>query len=233
MSSAQILFAGEVEALAGRVTDAVVTVLDDLGSELTDPGLRVALSALVCAAREKLAHEPVDPAPLVRAVLRRGPDGRRLSAEEEDEFGFALTRSAPVFSTALVVVVPEPVVPEPVAPEPVAPEPVAVTAPGLGRPAPSYWPAVPAISDELFAGSSANREADTDGFDTGLPLTTEPRHPESPWATAHFTTSEADALEGEGQQWGDAALTTEPESHHDTTVFHHRPFGRKRKARQP
>ena len=70
---AQILVEGEMEELAGRVTDAVLTVLADLAAGLEDPDLRSAMGALVLSVRDQLAHAPVDPEPLVRAILHGDP----------------------------------------------------------------------------------------------------------------------------------------------------------------
>jgi hypothetical protein len=111
---AQILVGAEMDDLAVRVTDSVVTVLADLAGELTDPELRSAMRALVVAAHEHLTHEPIDTEPLVRSILRGEP---------------AVPFAVPV--------------------------PVEVTDPS--RPtAPAYWPAVPEISDQLFAEYAAN-----------------------------------------------------------------------------
>jgi hypothetical protein len=108
---AQILVDGEMEELVGRVTDAVVTHLADLAAGLEDPELRSAMGALVVAAGQQLAHAPVDPEPLVQAILHGDP------------------------------------VPVDV--------PVDVSRPPRLE-APAYWPAVPAISDLLFAQYAPN-----------------------------------------------------------------------------
>jgi hypothetical protein len=123
---AQILFGEEVEDLAARVSDAVVGLLADLSSELTDASHRTAVSELVITAREHLARQPVDPAPMVRAILHKDLVGRWLSPDGVDGHGIAL---APAVVKIAVL-----------GPPRVAPVPVS----GFG--APSYWPAVPAIS---------------------------------------------------------------------------------------
>ncbi|MEP7192263.1 MAG: hypothetical protein ABI903_05305 [Actinomycetota bacterium] len=92
---AQILYSEEVENLAGRVSDAVVDLLADLSSELTDDALRTTVDELVITIREQLIRQPVDPAPMVRAILRRDQVGRRLSPDEPDEFGIALAPAKP------------------------------------------------------------------------------------------------------------------------------------------
>jgi len=100
-----------MEELVGRVTGAVVTVLVDLAAGLEDPGLRAAMGALVVAARQQLALAPVDPEPLVLAILHGDP--------------------VPVDCPVEVPVPPR-------------------------LAAPAYWPAVPAITDQLFAQHAAN-----------------------------------------------------------------------------
>jgi hypothetical protein len=108
---AQILVESEMEELVGRVTGAVVTALADLAAGLEDPDLRAAMGALVVSARQQLALAPVDPEPLVLAILHGDP----------------------------------------------VPVDVPVEVPGPPRlAAPAYWPAVPAISDRLFAQHAAN-----------------------------------------------------------------------------
>jgi hypothetical protein len=120
---AQILVESEMEELVGRVTGAVVTALADLAAGLEDPELRAAMGALVVSARQQLALAPVDPAPLVRAILHGDP--------------------VPV---DVPVEVPSP--------------PQLVT--------PAYWPAVPTISDQLFAQYAANTPKDADDHLPGL-----------------------------------------------------------------
>ena len=122
---AQILVGAEMEDLAVRVTDAVVTVLADLAGELTDAELRSAMEALVAEAHERLAHEPVDAEPLVRAILCGEP--------------------AVPFAMPVPVEVIDP-------PRPAAP---------------AYWPAVPEISDHLFAEYSANSSKKQDENQAG------------------------------------------------------------------
>jgi hypothetical protein len=133
---AQILVVDEIHELAGRVTDAVVTVLEDLAAELTDPELRSAMGALVARARHQLAHAPVDPEPLVWAVLHGGsvPPAERSPAPA------APVASADPIAAPVLADLPAPALPAP--PAPPAP--------------PAYWPAVPAISDELFARYTAS-----------------------------------------------------------------------------
>jgi len=139
---AQILVAEEMEDLAARVTDAVLAALVDRAQQLTDPGLRSAVGAIVVATRKQLSHAPVDPEPLVRAILHGEPAARR-PADEAD---------------ALAVAPAEPVA-----------GPVPVDAPSPpGAAAPAYWPAVPAISDELFAQYAANRPKEHDGSPSGF-----------------------------------------------------------------
>jgi hypothetical protein len=133
---AQILVEGELEAVVGRVTDAVVTVLADLAAELTDPALRSAMGALVVAARGQLAQAPIDPEPLVRAVLRGDPvalptEVKEVEEVEEVEPGAVPTADPPGAAVSVDTATPSKVV------------------------APAYWPAVPAISDELFAEYAA------------------------------------------------------------------------------
>jgi len=150
MTTTHILYSAEVEDLAGRVTNAAVTAVENLAAELlTDPQVRAAVSALTLAVRDQLAANPVDPAPMVRAILRHAPSGRRLADDEEDEFGFAIT--------------PKPVVTV------VVPGQVVAILPSPADTAPAYWPAVPAISDELFAEyAAANPEPSDDDFDEAV-----------------------------------------------------------------
>ena len=107
---AQILVDGEVEDLAGRITNAVLTALVDMAGEVTDPQAHAAVWTFVVAVRERLAQTPVDPEPLMKAILRGDP-------------------SVPVETPLPTVIA-----------------------------APSYWPAVPEISDELFARYAADSQ---------------------------------------------------------------------------
>lgn len=163
---AQILYSEEVENLAGRVSGAVLDLLADLSSELTDDALRTTVNELVLTVREQLVRQPVDPAPMVRAILRRDRVGRRLSPQEPDEFGIALAPAVPcdrgqlclgtlvvveppTGGKALVLVHPRVVDDVPaVEAATVTALPLVAAAPVTGFSTPSYWPAVPAISGE-------------------------------------------------------------------------------------
>ena len=160
---AQILVDGEMHDLAGRVTDEVVTVLADLAAGLTDPQLRSAMGALVAGARQQLAAAPVDPEPLVRAILRGDPATPAI-----DPFA--------------------------------APTPI--EAPSAARPdAPAYWPAVPAISDELFAQYAASRAKEQDEH-----LAHSPAGSPEPGADHQPDPATADPESGHGGRFNGRAL---------------------------
>jgi len=184
---AQILVAEEMEDLAARVTDAVLAALVDRAQQLTDPGLRSAVGAIVVATREQLSHAPVDPEPLVRAILHGEPAARR-PADEAD---------------ALAVAPAEPVA-----------GPVPVDAPGPpGAAAPAYWPAVPAISDELFAQYAATRPKEHDGSPSGFyvsPQHADQEHTDQEHANEEHA-DEADADEADAiHPDGSPTLAPEP-----------------------
>ena len=92
---AQILTGDELGNLTGRITDAVIAVLADLASQVAEPALNDAAQALVVATRDQMIRTPVDPAPMMRAILRRDAVGRPLAADEQDEFGVALSPAIP------------------------------------------------------------------------------------------------------------------------------------------
>jgi hypothetical protein len=86
---AQILYSEEVENLAGRVSDAVLDLLADLSTDLKEASLRTAVNELVVTAREQLIRKPVDPAPMVRAILHKDQVWPGWLPDEADELGDA------------------------------------------------------------------------------------------------------------------------------------------------
>ena len=205
---AQILVAEEMEDLAGRVTDAVLAVFVDRAEQLTDPALRSAVGALIVTAREQLAHAPVQAEPLVWAILRGEPVAQRPAAAAE------VLAVDPTADPAAVA--------------------VPANTPGTpGTAAPAYWPAVPAISDELFAEYAAKATKEADRHPSGSYL--DPSH-----AEGHTDQPDADDSPAAAPELAaDPApeLTTaedagpEPKQVHSGR-FHGRPMRRRKKARR-
>lgn len=199
---AQILVAEEMEDLAGRVTDAVLAVLVNRARQLSDPALRSAVGAVVVTAREQLACAPVDAEPLVWAILH----GEPVAAEQPADAADVLAAEPTAEPVAEAVPLNAPVVP--------------------GTATPAYWPAVPEISDELFAEYAAKGgDEHPDDFYVNPQHTDETHTDETHADEAHADDSPA-APEPAAED-----VEAEPKPVHGGR-FHARPLRRRKKSRQ-